>query len=78
MKTAEQKAFELYQTINKDNDLLHWIHNAMQVQELLCLFSVEDIKALKATIANQPYGFEDDYKNALLSLLDKAQSYDLP
>lgn len=78
MKTTEQKAFELYMAINSQGDLLHWLHCAMQTQALLCLFSADDFKMLKDTIANQPYGFEDDYKNALLSLLDKGMSYDLP
>ena len=78
MQTTEQKAFELYMAINSQSDLLHWLHCAMQTQALLCLFSADDFKVLKDTIAKQPYGFDTEYQNALLSLLDKAMRYDLP
>lgn len=75
--TYQQKAMNLYQTIRQDSELIEVLQAAIKIQAILVLFSADDLAALHETIRLHSYGFDNDYQQALLNLISKAQNGDL-
>lgn len=73
----QQKAMNLFQTIIQDSELIEVLQAAIKIQAMLVLFSADDLVALHETIRTHSYGFDNDYQQALLNLIRKAENGDL-